>query len=97
MAYRRRTWIWSDEDDPLAGLINLCDLWIVLAVCFLLSALSGVSVRQEAGAGTATSGLKRLPRYRVSTDSLTGRGKRLGIAYRLQGGEVVYVPDSQGD
>lgn len=30
---------------------------------------------------------------RLSTQQLTGQGERLGTAYRLQSGEVVYVPD----
>ena len=36
---------------------------------------------------------RKLPHYRVSRDELSGEGTRLGTAYRLKSGEVVYVPD----
>lgn len=35
---------------------------------------------------------ERLEHYRVSENELQGQGERLGIAYRLENGEVVYVP-----
>jgi hypothetical protein len=35
----------------------------------------------------------RIRRYRMSHRSLRGEGERLGTAYRLKNGEVIYVPD----
>ncbi|MCA8949137.1 MAG: DUF2149 domain-containing protein [Planctomycetes bacterium] len=35
-----------------------------------------------------------LPRYREAEGQATGEGSRLGIAYRLANGEVVFVPDA---
>jgi hypothetical protein len=32
--------------------------------------------------------------YKPTTDRLGGEGQRLGIAYRLKSGEVVYVPET---
>jgi hypothetical protein len=32
--------------------------------------------------------------YRPTNEQLTGNGERLGVAYRLANGEVVYVPDT---
>ncbi len=35
----------------------------------------------------------KIERYRVTRQQLSGEGQRLGTAYRLQSGEVVYVPE----
>jgi len=35
----------------------------------------------------------KVTQMRLTQDRLTGQGRRLGTAYRLQSGEVVYVPD----
>jgi hypothetical protein len=34
-----------------------------------------------------------LERCRISHEKMTGEGQRLGVAYRLKTGELVYVPD----
>lgn len=36
---------------------------------------------------------EKLTHYRVSKESLGGEGEKLGTAYRLKFGEVVYVPE----
>ena len=36
---------------------------------------------------------KKLTHYRISRERLGGEGEKLGTAYRLKTGEVVYVPD----
>ncbi len=36
---------------------------------------------------------KRLDHYRMTTQTLGGQGEKLGTAYRLKTGEVVYVPE----
>jgi hypothetical protein len=105
---RRRRWDAIVEDDPLAGLINLFDLWMVFSIALLLSlAVYLKSPPPSAGSAqsqTAATGLslhelisnraKQLPHYRESRDELSGEGERLGTAYRLKSGEVVYVPDA---
>ena len=40
---------------------------------------------------------KKLERYRMTLRKLQGEGVRLGTAYRLANGEVVYVPDSAAE
>ena len=44
----------------------------------------------------SSTAAKKLPHYRVSRDELSGDGVRLGTAYRLKTGDVVYVPDDAG-
>ncbi len=80
-----------DTDDPLAGMANFLDLGIIFAAGILLAVLAHL------GAPALETVSKRnipLDRYRVSHEKLGGEGQRLGIAYRLKSGEVVYVPET---
>ena len=83
-----RRWHWTAEDDPLAGMANLFDVWVVFAVALLL-ALAARAARDAA----PNAEMKKLDRFTVGDDRLTGAGERLGTAYRLASGEIVYVPD----
>jgi len=88
------------EDDPGAGLLNLFDLWIAFAVALLL-AMIGYYGRTATGADASLNAqlealrAKGIPveHYRPTHEELTGQGQRLGIAYRLANGEVVYIPE----
>lgn len=100
-----------DDDDPIAGFANLFDVAMVLAVALLvamelylrvpalLDASQDVTVvvqSQDGGMEIVTRKAQTLTRYRVSQDAAKGEGVRLGTAYRLESGEVVYVPESGG-
>lgn len=90
----------DDEVDPLSGVANLFDLGIVFALGLMLAAGGHLVVSQPAGSENSgfeapEAKMERLPRFRMSDDSLSGRGERLGIAYRLANGEVVYVPEGE--
>lgn len=102
---RKRKWEDSGEDDPGAGLLNLFDVWIAFAVALLLAMVSFFDLAAATPASTAAAGQKdplevvreartRLDRFRESHDTAAGEGERLGTAYRLKSGEVIYVPDS---
>jgi len=106
MRNKPRRWESAGEDDPLAGLVNLFDVWMVFSIALLI-AMIGAARSQASSAATSPSDAaaasqtlepliekrRKLPSYRVSEDKLSGQGQRLGTAYRLQSGEVVYVPD----
>jgi hypothetical protein len=87
--------------DPLDGLVNLFDLGIVLAVAFLLAALSSVNLTevltdQEAAAAAqqavtaaedeVVNELEVAPGERV-----VGEGQEVGTVYRLEDGRTVIV------
>lgn len=100
MGGRGRKWEHMFDDDPAAGLLNLFDVWIAFAVALLLATVSyysaaGVKTASAANKADAapTSGQK-IDHYRPTNEKLTGQGERLGTAYRLANGEVVYVPDA---
>lgn len=101
MSSKRRRWERMVEDDPLAGLINLFDVWMVFSIALLLALVVFLKLPHSAEKASAAAGQvepvssrsKKLPRYRISREEMTGEGIRLGTAYRLKSGEVVYVPD----
>ena len=91
--------------DPLDGLVNLFDLGVVLAVAFLLAALSSlklsglltdrdVTVVRSSG-NEQTVIVKRGDRVQTlrvpSGSRVVGRGSRVGSVYRLADGRLIYV------
>ena len=101
---RQRRWHHGADEDPGAGLLNLFDVWIAFAVALLLAIVSYGNLAKKQDASLAKSqgdpGMETVPeqgstleRYRSSDQSLGGEGQRLGTAYRLKSGEVIYVPD----
>ena len=74
--------------DPLDGLVNLFDLGIVLALAFLLAALSSLNLTDLLTREDVTV-VRRLRLDR--TKRVVGRGNRVGSVYRLADGRLVYV------
>lgn len=77
------------SDDPLDGVANLFDLGIVFSLGFVL-ALFGLA---EASPAPVPEERTPSPRYQVSSEEKGGQGQRLGVAYQLPDGQVVFVPD----
>ncbi len=92
--------------DPLDGLVNMFDIGIVLAVAFLLAALSSLhltSTLTRTGLSTPAQQTVSVPKDQQVKDlprpgeKTIGRGSKVGTVYRLQDGRLVYVtgaPDS---
>lgn len=88
-----------DEDDPLSGMVNLFDLAIVFAVGLIVALAAAIREGRLTHAGLRSApelevqeGSKKV-RYRGSQDKARGEGHRIGTAFRLPSGDVVYVPD----
>jgi hypothetical protein len=86
--------------DPLDGLVNLFDLGIVLAVAFLVAALSSLKLTPEIlGANAAPArdavvareGEEARPLKLEPGERVVGRGERIGTVYRLSDGRTVIV------
>ena len=105
---RRRKWDELADEDPAAGLLNLFDVWIAFAVALLLAMVSYMSVPELVNSKSDVTVVKnpgtpemeiiekkgvKIERYRATSDKLSGEGQKLGTAYRLRSGEVVYVPE----
>jgi hypothetical protein len=86
--------------DPLDGLVNLFDLGIVLAVAFLLAALSslhlGGTLTRHGLRATAARVIEVAPGETIAPlpapgAKAIGRGTQTGVVYRLADGRLVYV------
>jgi hypothetical protein len=88
--------------DPLDGLVNMFDIGIVLAVGFLIAALSSLGLSDAVNDGGLTKPTlsevtlepgqtpEPVPSEGVKT---AGRGTPVGTVYRLADGRLVYVTD----
>src|SRR5690606_26380394 len=96
--------------DPLDGLVNLSDLGIVLAVAFMLAALSSLELEsvltdqdaaraasQAANTVTATED-EQVERIELDPgERVVGSGREVGTVYRLEDGRTVIVrPREEG-
>jgi hypothetical protein len=90
--------------DPLDGLVNLFDLGIVLAVAFLVAALQSVNLtdlltqsnvtvlRTEPNSQTLiVKEGDEIKTVRLSKETVTASGRRVGEVFRLKDGRLVYV------
>ncbi|HWK42315.1 MAG TPA: DUF2149 domain-containing protein [Croceibacterium sp.] len=98
------------EEDPLAGVANLFDASIVFIVGLMITLFSVYNMGDlMSGEGSVTmvktdaSGMQeiivkegeKITAYKLSGDTGAGNGERLGSAYRLASGQIIYVPDDQ--
>ncbi|HID26917.1 MAG TPA: DUF2149 domain-containing protein [Methanosarcinales archaeon] len=109
MKVRRRYIILDEEDDPLTGVANLFDVAMVFAVALLVALVmfyhlpelitedSSVTIVKNPGQPDMQVIIKQGETIEVlnMTDKLAGgQGTKIGTAYRLKTGEVVYVPEN---
>ena len=95
-------------DDPLAGVANLFDASIVFIVAMMLALFSAlnmldlldpkseVTIAKKGADGKVEILTKKgaeITVSKVSDTPVSGAGKRLGTAYQLPDGKVVYVPE----
>jgi hypothetical protein len=106
---RKRKWD-REDDDPAAGLLNLFDIWLVFAVSLLVALLTYCRLPEPASSAGEVTVVKNPGRpdmeiirkkgrevetLKMTNNQLTGEGRRLGTAYRLKSGKVVYVPEGE--
>lgn len=106
---RRRRRLGDESADPLDSLANLFELAMVLAVALLtmiavrfniVEMFSNQDFTMVKNPGKAdmeiiTKKGQEVSRYKGSQSAgdPQGRGRRVGIAYELESGEIVYVPE----
>jgi hypothetical protein len=108
---RRRINRTDRNGDPLDGVVNLFDVAIVLAVAFLLAALTGVGLSDILSSKNETivtnpgrpdmqiitkSGTQITKLDLKAGQQVSGLGTLIGQFYRLPDGTTVYVPSSGG-
>jgi len=100
------------EEDPLSGVANLFDVSIVFIVGLmitlfsvynmgdLMSGQSQVTMVKTDAKGMQEVIVKKgetIKAYKLSGSTGKGNGVRLGSAYRLANGQIIYVPDTSGN
>lgn len=96
------------EDDPLAGVANLFDVSVVFIVGLMITLFSVYRMGDLVDADSETTLVKtnaagqreiivkkgtQITAYKVTGETMEGNGERLGTAYRLANGQVIYVPE----
>ena len=96
------------DEDPLAGIANLFDVSVAFIVALLIALFalfssgslldprSEVTLVKQSSSGETEIITKRgaqISVQKVTTRTMSGQGTRLGVAYRLGNGQVVYVPE----
>lgn len=96
------------EEDPLAGVANLFDMSVVFIVGLMLTLFSVYRMADLVDPNSEVTMVKtdkngmreiivkkgtKIEAYKVTGETAAGNGERLGTAYRLANGEVIYVPD----
>jgi len=102
----------TQEEDPLTGFANLFDIGIVFSLGFMVSLITYLGLPELLGnqdmvlvknPGTDSMEMiikkgEHLEKLQPTGSSLAGDGgQKLGTAYRLPSGEVVYVPETAAD
>ena len=97
-----------EGEDPLTGLANLFDLGLVFIVGLLLmlfatyhlqdlfterSEITIMKKTKGGGVEIITKKARKIKAMRVTRQKARGKGHRLGVAYKLENGTMVYVPD----
>ena len=97
------------EVDPMSSLVNLFDVAMVFAVAlmvaFAIQSRMTEFLTAEDAAFVKNAGKKdmeiivkknhKITRYKSEQSSGSGRGRRVGTAYMLESGEVIYVPEGE--
>ncbi len=102
-AYRRL--LDGSEEDPLTGVANLFDVGMVLIAALILAlavawktVVPPVNASDQAFKEPVLEKLRqqgfKMDKYRPTDRELGGEGQRLGTAYKLKNGDVVYTPDT---
>jgi hypothetical protein len=99
------------DNDPLSGVANLFDLGLVFIVGLLialfgayhledlLSQTSELTIVKHSANGQMEIILKKgkkIQAMKVTKQKAKGRGERLGTAYKLENGSMIYIPDQKG-
>lgn len=100
----------GQDEDPLAGIANLFDVSVAFIVALLIALFalfssgklldknSNVTIVKQSENGDTeiiTKQGAQIKVQKITDKTLSGQGTRLGTAYRLANGQVVYVPDEE--
>ena len=100
------------EEDPLAGVANLFDVSVVFIVGLMITLFSVYRIGDLMDSQSEVTMVKtnaqgqreiivkkgtKITAYKVTGQTAAGDGERLGVAYRLADGQIIYVPETEGE
>lgn len=99
----------DEDDDPMSVVSNLFDVAMVFAVALMVALVTRYSMTEmlskedftmvknpgKDNMEIITKEGEKINRYTPSEDQSKqgSRGKKVGIAYQLENGEIIYVPE----
>lgn len=98
------------EEDPLAGVANLFDVSVVFIVGLMITLFSVYRIGDLMDSQSEVTMVKtnaqgqreiivkkgtKITAYEVTGETAAGDGERLGVAYRLADGQIIYVPEGE--
>ena len=100
------------EEDPLSGVANLFDVSVVFIVGLMITLFSVYRIGDLIDSKSEVTMVKtnaqgqreiivkkgtKITAYKVTGQTAAGDGERLGVAYRLADGQIIYVPEAEGE
>lgn len=97
-----------EDDDPMSGMANLFDLAMVFAVALMVALVTRFNVPEMISdedftlvknPGKTNMEIikkkgKTIEKYKgTEGKSSKGKGKKVGTAYELENGEIIYIPE----
>ncbi len=99
----------NEDNDPMSVVSNLFDVAMVFAVALMVALVSRYNMTEmfsqedftmvknpgKDNMEIITKQGEKIDRYTPSQDSdpASNKGKRVGIAYELENGDIIYVPE----
>jgi len=95
-------------EDPVSGVANLFDISVVLIVAMIMALMSALNVLDLFDPATEMTMTKKnkdgemeiiikkgkeIKVKKLTPEEASGQGERLGTAYKLDDGQVIYVPE----
>jgi hypothetical protein len=95
----------EDDDDPMLSAVNLVDVFLVLVVALL----TAVAVQSQTSANESVTIIRnpgqpdmevvvreqgKEVRFKGAGSAAQGQGVRAGVAYQLEDGNIVYIPET---
>ena len=108
MKKRHRALLQEDGDDPMTGVANLFDVAMVFAVALLVALVVSYNMPELLNPNVDMTVVtmenqnmkviikegEKIKVMNVTEQISEGQGSKVGTAYKLENGEIIYVPET---